>query len=90
MSNDLISRKAAVELLIAEYDRFEAAGGSHSGRFEIEKCIKILENMPTAYDKEKVIEKIKEERDEAKEYNQESSMVAHEIDIEIVESGGIE
>ena len=54
--DDLISRKAAVELVIAEYDRFQAAGGSHSGRREIDKVIKMLKNMPVAFDKEKVIE----------------------------------
>lgn len=53
MSDDLISRKEAVELVIAEYDRFQANGGSHSGRYELDKAIKILKNMPTAYDKEK-------------------------------------
>lgn len=53
MSNDLISRKEAVELVIAEYDRFQANGGSHSGRYELDKVIKMLQNMPTAFDKEK-------------------------------------
>lgn len=55
MSDDLISRKAAVELVIAEYDRFQAAGGSYSGRYELDKAIKMLQNMQTAFDKEKVI-----------------------------------
>ena len=55
MSDDLISRKAAIELVIAEYDRFQANGGSHSGRNELDKAIKMLQNMPTAFDKEKVI-----------------------------------
>lgn len=55
MSDDLISRKAAIELVIAEYDRFQVNGGSHSGRNELDKSIKMLQNMPTAFDKEKVI-----------------------------------
>lgn len=63
MSDDLISRKAAVELVIAEYDRFQANGGSHSGRYELDKVIKILQNMPTTFDKEKVIEEIQKEGD---------------------------
>lgn len=61
MSDDLISRKAAVELVIAEYDRFQANGGSHSGRYELDKAIKMLQNMPTAFDKEKVIEELRQE-----------------------------
>lgn len=45
---------------------------------------------PTAFDKEKVIEKIKCERDEAQDYNQYSAVAAHEIDIDIVGKGGTE
>ena len=67
MSDDLISRKEAVELVIAEYDRFQANGGSHSGRYELDKAIKMLQNMPTAFDKEKVIEELVELRQS--EYN---------------------
>lgn len=52
--------------------------------------MKLIDMQPTAFDKEKVIEQIKNERDEAKEYKQESAMIAHEIDIEIVEKGGID
>ena len=48
-----------------------------------------IEETPTAFDKGKVIEQIKCDRDEAKEYEQEAAMIAHEIDIEIVEKGGI-
>lgn len=53
--SDLISRKKAVELVIAEYDRFQDAGGSYSGRYELDRVIKMLQNMPVAFDKEKVI-----------------------------------
>ena len=58
MSDDLISRKAAVELVIAEYDSFQTNGGSHSGRCELDKVIKMIQNMPTAFDKEKVIKEL--------------------------------
>ena len=104
MSNDLISRKAAVELVIAEYDRFQANGGSHSGRYELDKVIKMLRTMPTAFDKEKVIEELKswekashdagiqstyaELDNKASGYYQESR--AYHRAIEIVEKGGIE
>lgn len=67
MSNDLISRKEAVELVIAEYDRFQANGGSYSGRHELDRVIKMLQNMPTAFDKDKVIEELVELRQ--REYN---------------------
>ncbi len=50
----------------------------------------ILEEVQIAFDKEKVIEKIKCERDEAQDYNQYSAVAAHEIDIEILKKGGIE
>lgn len=83
MSNDLISRKEAVELVIAEYDRFQANGGSYSGRHELDRVIKMLQNMPTAFDKDKVIEKLKEE----------GCIIDDEAGnraVEIVEKGGIE
>ena len=83
MNDDLISRKAAVELVIAEYDRFQANGGSHSGRYELDKAIKMLQNMPTSFDKEKVIEELKEE----------GCIVDDEAGnraVEIIEKGGIE
>lgn len=82
MSDDLISRKAAVELVIAEYDRFQANGGSHSGRYELDKVIKMLQNMPTAFDKENVIEELKEE----------GCIIDNDAGnraVEIVEKGGI-
>lgn len=84
MSDDLISREAAVELVIAEYDRFQANGGSHSGRYELDKAIKMLRTMPTAFDKEKVIE-------ELENYLFEKYCVEGDSRIdEIVEKGGIE
>ena len=45
---------------------------------------------PTAYDVDKVVEWIESERKEAESYGQSSVAIAHEIDIEIVKSGGIE
>lgn len=82
MSDDLISRKAAIELVIAEYDRFQVNGGSHSGRNELDKSIKMLQNMPTAFDKEKVIEELKEE----------GCIIDDEVGnrtVEIIEKGGV-
>ena len=62
MSDGLISRKAAAELVIAEYDRFQANRGSHSGRYELDKVIKMIQNTPTVFDKEKVIGELEELR----------------------------
>lgn len=98
MSDDLISRKAAVELVIAEYDSFQANGGSHSGRYELDKVIKMLQNMPTAFDKEKVIEELNNLKDDLIDCNDlcgecveiECDQCALEKAIEIVEKGGIE
>ena len=90
MSDDLISRKAAVELVIAEYDRFQANGGSHSGRYELDKVIKMLQNMPTALDKEKVKQeleissKLYSLNDRDCEFS-----IPQNIALEIVEKGGI-
>lgn len=86
MSNDLISRKAVLEIL---YDISDRNYGSFFGH-GINKACDVIEHAETAFDKEKVIEHIKNERDKSKEYNQESAMIAHEIDIEIVKKGGIE
>ena len=92
MSDDLISRKAAVELVIAEYDRFQANGGSHSGRYELDKAIKMLQNMPTAFDKEKVIEELTAGKFITIGGNTVGESVNIRIDraVEIVEKGGIE
>lgn len=49
-----------------------------------------IRNEPTAYDVDKVVEWIESERKEAESYGQSSVAIAHEIDIEIVKSGGIE
>ena len=101
MNDDLISRKAAVELVIAEYDRFQANGGSHSGRYELDKAIKMLQNMPTAFDKEEVIEELENLRaqyfitiantgDEKLGFAYKYIWNALDHAIKIVEKGGIE
>ena len=81
MSDDLISLKAVIEAV----DRHTREDGTLDEDISV-----ILEEVKTAFDKEKVIKELEAEIDEAKEYRQESAMIAHEIDIEIVEKGGIE
>ena len=96
MSDDLISRKAAVELVNAEYDRFQANGGSHSGRYELDKVIKMLQNMPTAFDKEKVTEELRKYTAEECELHEcgirseYCNVCMAKKAIEIIEKGGIE
>ena len=93
MSDDLISRKEAVELVIAEYDRFQANGGSHSGRYELDKIIKILQNMQTAFDKEKVIEELQKHSHNyypsIDHYCTSQKAVSLKDAVDIVEKGGI-
>lgn len=95
--DDLINRKDAVELVIAEYDRFQANGGSYSGRYELDKVINMLNNMPTAFDKEKVIEELRSEASrwhesgvEFKDENEKGVAAGFRLATHIVEKGGIE
>lgn len=88
MNEDLISREVAIQ----ELRNFADKCGNSELKVGIEYCIVVLSkksNIPTVFNKERVIAQIMEERNEAKEDNQESAMIAHEIDIEIVKKGGI-
>ena len=93
MSDDLISRKAVVELVIAEYDRFQANGGSHSGRYELDKVIKMLQNMPTAFDKERVIKELEYDKEISQKYStglkEQGHIEAFDEAISIIKKGGI-
>ncbi len=86
MSDDLISRKAVLDILTEERVR----SSLFPSLAFVEILAQFIKKLPTAFDKEKVIEKIKCERDEAQDYNQYSAVAAHEIDIEILKKGGIE
>lgn len=93
MSDDLISRKSAVELVIAEYDRFQANGGSHSGRYELDKVIKMIQNMPTAFDKEMVIKELEYDKEMSKKHStglrEQGHVEAFDEAIYVVKKGGI-
>ena len=93
MSDDLISRKEAVELVIAEYDRFQANGGSHSGRYELDKVIKMLQNMPAAFDKEMVIKELEYDKEISKKHStglrEQGHVEAFDEAIYVVKKGGI-
>lgn len=88
MSDDLISRKAVIEAV----DRHTRDDGTLDDDISI-----ILEEVKTAFDKEKVIEKLKRlEKDTFDYYNRYNDEMAFgessafRSAIEIVEKGGIE
>lgn len=88
MSDDLISRKAVIEAV----DRHTREDGTLDDDISI-----ILEGVRTAFDKEKVIEKLKRlEKDTFDYYNRYNDEMAFgesaafRSAIEIVEKGGIE
>ena len=96
MSDDLISRNALLQ-------RIEAAKGESKSimeQFFFDGVMAIIDTQETAFDKEKVIEKIKNQLELSETYDYESDnptdsayykgrALGHEIDIEIVEKGGI-
>ena len=92
MNNDLISRKAVIESV----DRHTRDDGTLDDDISV-----ILEEVETAFDKEKVIEEIQNQLELSDTCAYESDYpidvsyykgraLGHEIDIEIVEKGGIE
>ena len=98
MSDDLISRKAVLEIL---YDISSRNYGSFFGH-GINKACDVIEHAKTAFDKEKVIEELREMQSHSKlcknqcgftstEYfDYMGAEVAYGTAIEIVEKGGIE
>lgn len=99
MSNDLISRKA---LLTEIANSFLIPILKMNLRPEHKAVIKIeeiIKNMPTAFDKEKVINEIKEYKEDAEEWANKPIENADEFYtyadaykncLEIVENGGVE
>lgn len=98
MGEDLISRKALAE----RFDYYlQHTGKDQPEHYAYEVALKEIKKAPTAFDKEKVIEEIKNQLELSETYNYESDnptesayyngrAIGHEIDIEIVEKGGIE
>lgn len=95
MSDDLISRKAVLEIL---YDISDRNYGSLFGH-GINKACDVIEHAETAFDKEKVIEKLKSAIGDI-HYTEDGSFNGKCIEdfefiqaktaLEIVEKGGIE
>lgn len=87
MNDDLISRKAIIEAV----DRHTREDGTLDDDITI-----ILEEVKTAFDKEKVIEELKAKAEDSRKYWSEfddedafGEMNAYKNAIEIVEKGGI-
>ena len=99
MSDDLISRKALLgteRLLMTD-----TVENNPTAKYILEQVLYDIEHAPTAFDKEKVIDEIKNQLELSdtcayeSDYPTEISYykgrtLGHEIDIEIVEKGGIE
>lgn len=87
MSDDLISRKALLEVLnkrLADYSCDSNSGAQRIADIYKYELIPVVENAPTAFDKEKVIE-------ELENYLFEKYCVEGDENIsEIVEKGGVE
>ena len=103
MSDDLISRKEALQVLEDVFAKYRMSWGRELGGFGA-AAQEVIEELPIAFDKEKVIEELKswekashdagiqstyaELDNKASGYYQESR--AYHRAIEIVEKGGIE
>ena len=93
MSDDLISRKAVLDILTEERIRNSILASPAFGEMLAQR----IKNIPTAFDKEKVIEELKKYADIAFEtddaYGSEvayGEWTAYKQSAKIVEKGGIE
>ena len=90
MSDDLISRRALLEAI----DYISVVAVSEKNKREKHKAVlkirEIIANMPTAFDKEKVIKKLEEAGQECNEANDICGAEAIDYAIGVVEEGGIE
>ena len=100
MSDDLISRKELLEVIDISFIIPILKMNLRPEHEAVLKIREIIMNMPIAFDKEKVIEEIRNQLElsdtcayesgyptEASYYN--GRTLGHEIDIEIVEKGGL-
>ena len=97
MSDDLISRRALLEAIDSSFVIPILKINMREEHKAVNKIWGIITNMPTAFDKEKVIEKLNEEKEGSEwywnEYDNEEDfgeMNAYKKAIKIVEKGGIE
>ena len=97
MSDDLISRKALLEVIDISFIIPILKMNLRPEHEAVLKIREIIMNMPTAFDKEKVIEELKAKAEDSRKYWREfddedafGEMNAYKNAIEIVEKGGIE
>ena len=93
MSDDLISRKEALQVLEGVFSECRMSWGREHGGFGA-AAQEVIEELPAAFDKENVIKELNTERNPI--YREDGSLMSNKtyisIDnaIEIVEKGGIE
>ena len=96
MSDDLISRKAAYKAFSDYLNRNFIGEISSQTELSIGEIASVIKSIPTAFDKENVIEELKECANESREYwyNYDEEQAFGEVEaycesIKIVEKGGI-
>ena len=90
MSNDLISRKEALQVLEDVFAEYRMSWGREHGGFGA-AAQEVIEELPTAFDKEKVIDQLNRCRIYQFQGMLPDGRVCHFSDVvEIVEEGGIE
>ena len=97
MSDDLISRKAAYKAFSDYLNRNFIGEISSQTELSIGEIASVIKSIPTAFDKENVIEELKECANESREYwyNYDEEQAFGEVEaycesIKIVEKGEIE
>ena len=97
ISDDLISRKALLEEIDLNFIIPILKINMREEHKAVLKILEIIMNMPTAFDKERVIEELKNKAEDSRKYWSEfddedafGEMNAYTRAIEIVEKGGIE
>ena len=89
MNDDLISRKATYEAFATYLNRSFLGEISSQSELRIGEIASVIHSVPTAFNKEKVIEELKEVGQECNECNDTCGEEAIEYAVEIVEKGGI-
>lgn len=90
MSNDLISRKALSQNLREYLNRSRLGEITSESELRVGEIANIILSVPTAFDKEKVIDKLRTLPElEVKQYPLHGKYIKKNIAIEIVEKGGV-
>ena len=94
MSNDLISRKALLEVIDISFIIPILKMNLRPEHEAVLKIREIIMNMPTAFDKEKVIEELEYDKEMSAKYNtglrEQGHIEAFDEAISIIKKGGVE